>query len=38
MNFSWPYLMEILGVEPKTFCLQSKRATNCAKFPKIKNK
>jgi hypothetical protein len=37
-NFSWPYLMEILGVEPKTSCLQSKRATNCAKFPKKKIK
>ena len=32
-KFSWPYLMEILGFEPKTSCLQSKRATNCAKFP-----
>ena len=24
--------MEILGFEPKASCLQSKRATNCAKF------
>ncbi len=27
--------MEILGFEPKTSCLQSKRATNCAKFPAL---
>ena len=27
--------MDPVGFEPTTFCLQSRRATNCAKDPKI---